>query len=694
MVRNLAIVAVILIGLLAGLIIHDHYSIPSRNLVIFYTSNLRGQIKPFSGTVLDRQYDKVGGLAFIKGFIENSAEIFNYNCDNILLLDTGDALFGTAEASLTMGEVPLTLMGKAGYDAMAIGNMEFEHGFDRLKYFVSSGNVPMLACNYRDLTATVGETFKPGIILEKGGIKIGLIGLGHANLARNTRSENIINVEISDMKTSVQQTANLLKSQGAELIILLSHQPELGAIENPETFFPEVDIIIGDMIGPVASFGSRPMICQTAPNRGAGIGMIKISHVGGKWDLARGFQRLFPIDASKISPDQELVAEISRVEAKIDSLLDEVITNSVSVFNRSFNEESAIGGLIADFMREESQTQVALQNSGGIKATIVEGPVTLRTLYDMLPFENNLVTMELKGWELENIIEESLAGKTGFLQASGINCTYSSSNPPGFRIIQIDVNDEPLEFNRNYSITVNDFMAGNDLDWPEIANAENRKVLGLMRENLVKWLRKSSQIAAPESKRFNDFEELDETLRTQALSFELASLTAPITHANGVNSEYSRLIAEVIRLETDADFGMVPVSLLINTREPLSVITPARIISDFTSSAGVKVLEMKGATLLEVTGSALGSSSVPLAFSGFSVEKSGNNQIKIYPWNSNFDPEFIYKVAVSEDFPLQIEGVYNLKSCKSQKRFNDIRRCFINGLRRRNGQVEIKRAIY
>ncbi len=694
MVRNLAIVAVLLIGILAGLIVHDHYSIPTRNLVIFYTSNLRGQIKPFSGTVLDRQYDKVGGLAFIKGFIENSAEIFNYNCDNILLLDTGDALFGTAEASLTMGEVPLTLMGKAGYDAMAVGNMEFEHGFDRLKYFISSGNVPMLACNYRDLSSAVGATFKPGIIVEKGGIKIGLVGLGHADLPRNTRPENIMNVEISDMRTSVQETASLLKSQGAELIILISHQPEIGAIENPEKVFPEVDIILGDMIGPVASFGSRPMICQTAPNRGAGIGMVKVSHVGGKWDVARGFQRIFPIDASKITPDQELVAEISRVESKIDSLLDEVITNSKGIFSRSFNEESAIGNLIADFMKEESKTQLALQNSGGIKSTIAEGPVTLRNLYDMLPFENNLVTLELEGWELENIIEESLAGKSGFLQASGINCTYSSSNPPGFRIIQIDVNDEPLEFNKKYSITVNDFMAGNDLDWPEIANSGKKEVLGLMRENLVKWLRQQPNIEPASSKRFNDFEELDETLRIQALSFELASLTKAISHENSVNSEYARLIAEVIRLECDADFGVVPVSLLINTREPLTLVTPARVISDFTSSQGVKVLEMKGTTLLSLTRSAIASSSAPLAFSGFSLEKMSEDQIKIYPWNGNFDPEFIYRVAVSEDFPMELEGQYNLKTCKSTKRFNDIRRCFINGLRRRNGQVEIKRAIY
>ncbi|GAB4272411.1 MAG: hypothetical protein Kow0029_10960 [Candidatus Rifleibacteriota bacterium] len=694
MVKNLAMIALLMIALLAGLIIHDYYSIPTRNLVIFYTSNLRGQIKPFTGTVNDRHYEKAGGLAFIKGFIEESAEVFNYDPANVLLLDTGDALFGTAEASLTMGEVPLTLMGKAGYDAMAIGNMEFEYGFERLKYFINQNAVSMLACNYRDLAAPIGTTFIPGKIVEKGGIKIGIIGVGHGDLARNTRPENIINIEIADLRNSVETTANQLKAQGAELIILLSHHPELGEIENPEEYFPNIDIIIGDLIGPASSFNSRPMICQTAPNRGGGIGMVKVSYIGGKWDLARGFQRIFPIDASKITPDQELVAEISRVEAKIDTLLDEVITFSEGNFSRSFNEESTIGNLITDCMKSVTGTDIALQNSGGIKSTIVEGKVTLRTLYEMLPFENNLVTIELAGWELENIIEESLTGKTGFLQASGIHCTYSSSNPPGFRIIQIDVGDDPLEFDKTYTVTVNDFMAGNDLDWPELAHARNRKVHGLMRESLEGYLRKSPVIKPSIEKRFNDFEELDETLRMQALSFELASLSAPITNDGTINSQYVRLVAEVARLETNADFSFIPLSLIINTREPLQIITPARVISDFTSDEGIKVVEMKGETLKKIVMASISSDSMPITFSGLSVEKLDNGSINIFPWNGNFDPEFLYKVALNENFPMHIEGFYDLNSLKSEKYFNDIRRSFINGLRRRNGQVEIKRAFY
>lgn len=683
-----------MICLLAGMIIYDYLQIPSRNLVIFYTSNLRGQIKPFSGTVLDRQYDQIGGLAFIRGFISDTSKAFNFNPKNVLLLDTGDALFGTAEASLTMGEVPLRLMGRAGYDAMTIGNMEFEYGFDSLKTFVSSNHVPMLACNYRDVTSPVGETFKGSLLLEKGDIKVGIVGLGHGQLARNTRQDNIVNLEIVDMKTSVQKSAAMLREKGAEVIILLSHHPEVGGLENPAEIFPEVDIIIGDLIGTGAVVSGRPMICQTAPSRGGGIGMVKISHVGGKWDIARGFQRIFTVDASKTTPDNDLAGEISRVEAKIDSLLDEVITTSNSNFSYSYTEESAIGNLIADCMRETAGTQVALANSGGIKTSLGSGPVSLRHLYDILPFENNLVAIEMFGWQLENLIEESLSGKTGFLQASGITCTYSSSNPPGFRIIQIDVDNRPLEFNATYSVAVNDFMHSNDFDWPELSNAGEAKVKGLIRENLEKFLRKKPSLSPASEKRFSDFEELDETLRIQAISYELASLSKPLSHDGTMESEYCRLVAETLRLETGADFAFVPVDLINKTSEPLDKITPARIISDFSSSEGVKVLELNGSNLEALIRSSLASTGRPLAFSGLSIEKLESDRFKILPWSGNFSSDNIYKVALTENLPTRIPGLYDLSAASSRKIFNDLRRAFINGLRRRNGQVEIRRALY
>ncbi|MGM0599915.1 MAG: 5'-nucleotidase C-terminal domain-containing protein, partial [Candidatus Rifleibacteriota bacterium] len=353
-----------------------------------------------------------------------------------------------------------------------------------------------------------------------------------------------------------------------------------------------------------------------------------------------------------------------------------------------------VGNLIADSMKKVGKTQIALQNSGGIKGEIHEGPVTLRTLYNILPFENNLVTLSLKGWELENLIEEGLAGNAGFLQSSGISCIYSSSNPPGFRIIQIDINNTPLEFNKTYSLTVNDFMAENDKDWPELYHADDKKVLGLMRENFEDYLRNQASITPKLEKRFKDFEELDETLRIQALSFELATLPESIKHNGELTSEYARLLAEVCRLETQSDFALIPASLILPTREELKVITPARVISDFASKEGIITLKLPGKIIEKIINASMDSATTPIAFSGFSVERLEAGENKIIAWDSNYNPDNIYEVALNENFPLYSEGYYDLRAYNRLKYSNDIRRSFINGLRRRNGQVKIKRAIY
>lgn len=697
MVRNLSIIAILMSSILLGLYINDHLKLPSKELVIYYTSNLRGQIKPYSGIVLDHKYDQVGGFAFIQGFINNMSKAFGYKKENTLLLDTGDALFGSAEATLLMGDLPLKLMGKMGYDAMAIGNLEFEYGFNVLQSFIKSNTVPMLACNYRDLTAPVKNTFAPSVMVKKAGANIGIIGLGHEDLAKNTRQENIENVEIINMQSAVQTAALDLKSRGAEIIILLAHHPVATQDESLANLFPDVDIIIGDMIPGKRIPSSKPVLCQTAVSRGGGVGMVKVGYLGGKWNVMGLYNNVFPVNATDIAPDTELATEIGRYESMIDSRLEEKITQSKGSFNHSYTEESSIGCLIADCMREISGAQVALTNSGGIKTSLSEGEVTLRKLYNIMPYENQLVLLEMTGAQLEDLIELSLSGKTGFLQSSGIECTYSSSNPSGFRIIQIDVDGQPLEFDATYSVAVNDFMHNNDLEWPELAQGKNPVIKGLIRENLVKNLKNKQYISPETKKRFVDFQELDETLRLQALGHSLTTLDRPYKHSNTVESDYARLLAEVIRLETKADFALMPVSLIRPSREELLSITPSKVLSDFSASqgAGVKVLELTGESLEKIVanGTSKGSAS-PLGIAGFAVEYYDDNKIKIHPWNNSFEGDATYRVAVNEHFPLKLEGVYNVTKAKSRQFSSDIRRTFINGLRTRNGKVEIKRAVY
>lgn len=694
MLKNLTTLAAVLVALLVALLVRDHLNLPTKTLTIFYTTNLRGQLNPFEGTIEDRRNLKVGGLAFIRGKMDEILKTYRLDPEHVLLLDTGDALFGSAEGSLTFGEAPFNLMVKTGYDAMAVGNMEFEYGLETLRKFSATDKLALLACNYRDVKAPLGNTFLPGKLIEKKGSKIGVIGLGHADLARNTRQEHLLELEITDMKTSVQKTASVLRSQGADLIILLSHHPGLDDRNNLSELFPDADLIIGDLISPFhASSRKRPLVCPTPYSRGAGLGLVRIPYAGGQWNLKKALRKVFIVDSSTITPDKGLSAEIGEIEAQVDTLLEKVLAEANADFEKSYDSESTIGNLLTDFMRKTASAQIGLLNSGGIKMAFPQGTISLRDLFEMLPFENSIVRVELSGWELENLIEGSLSGKGSFLQASGIHCTYSSKNPTGFRVIQTSVGDEPLEFEKRYTVAVSDFMYETHLNWPELSLGSKVSVFGLMREGLRDYLEKIGSITPDLNSRFEDVRDIDETLSLQALEIDLGPLSKPITHENSMNSEFGRMLAESLRSQTDSDFAFVQKDVVRDGMIDIDSLTPSRVVTEIPKYIGVKTIPLPGVVVNKIIQAGLASDSWNY-FSGFSLELKDGKVSKIFPWEGDFNPQKIYKVAFPQDFPMKEEGFYNLNGFKGKSIFSDLRRVFLRALRRAGGPLEIRRAVY
>ncbi|MBF0503177.1 MAG: 5'-nucleotidase C-terminal domain-containing protein [Candidatus Riflebacteria bacterium] len=727
MINRLAALAAVLMIVLLTLAVRDQMALPTKNLAIFYTCNLHGQIKPFQGDVGEYQRVNAGGFAFIRGAIDEQLRHWHIASEAALIVDSGDALFGSAESSLTLGKAPHDLMAHLSYDGMAVGNMEFEFGLDMLRTFAADGTLPMLACNYRDLKAPLGNTFIPGKIVEKAGSKIGIIGLGHSDLTRLTREENVLQIEITDAKAAVAKTATYLKTQGAELIVLLSHQPGLDRAEFVHSAFPDVDVVIGDMIGsgtvgpitmaraPGEESSDMPLICPSVPARGVALGCVRVPYMGNRWNVSHATLQNVVVDADHVTPDPELAAEVNRIEAKVDSLLEEVVAHSDGDFKRSFSDESTIGDLITDAIRAAAKTQVALQNSGGIKSSFSSGTVSLRDLYDILPFENSIAKVTLYGWQLENLIEESLSGRGTFLQASGIDCTWSSNNPPGFRIIQLAVDKQPIDFSATYTVAVNDFMLDNRQSWPDLSKAVDVTILARLREALKTHLLELKNVTPTLERRFIDIRDQDETLSRQTMEIEIASLAKPLIHTDRIDSPLACLAAELIRLETDSDGALIQHSLLsppmnasscytpnvatpcerTSFDEKMSSVTAARITALIPETAEVVTAEIPGAELRRIFESVISSAGPHLSFAGFSIELlEGGKLGRIFPWEGDFDPTKIYKIALPANFPRALPGIYDFTSCKSITAFTDIRRVLLNGLRRREGKVEPRRVIY
>jgi len=130
-------------------------------------------------------------------------------------------------------------------------------------------------------------------------------------------------------------------------------------------------------------------------------------------------------------------------------------------------EETNLGNLIADIMKNTSGADAAVINGGTIRTSIGKGKIRVSDIYDVLPFDNYLVAIRLTGQQIHDIIEHGVSGieegKGGFLQVSGIEFTYDESGKKGYRVKEILIGKTPLEADKKYTVATNDFLvAGGD----------------------------------------------------------------------------------------------------------------------------------------------------------------------------------------------------------------------------------------
>ncbi|NLM16106.1 MAG: bifunctional metallophosphatase/5'-nucleotidase [Candidatus Riflebacteria bacterium] len=694
MFRNLMMLTLALTLIMVSLYIGDFVKKPSRQIIIFYTSNLRGQIKPFSGLVGDVNYKELGGMAFIKSYIDKTVKLQGIDPANVLVLDTGDALFGTAEATLTMGETPLSIMEQVGYDAMAVGNFEFEFGMETLRKFVGLKKVPMLAANYKDLNERPGlKTFEPFLLVTKGNVKCGIIGLGLDDIARNTRQENIVDLEVKDLVTSANEAAKQLKAQGADLVILISHNPMLASHINHVQHLQNIDVVISDFVNAKMRTNEPPMICLSPPSRGAGVGVLKLTEKAGKWELNLFNNMVAFLDSSSLQPDPEINRTIASLESQLDTLLNQPLTYCKENFATKYNAESDMGNLITSLMKEITGADIAMTNSGGIKAGFSEGPLLLRNLYEAIPFDNNLFMVTLKGWEIENLVEQSLTGRGTFLQSSGIDCLYTMENPKGFRILQIFINDIPLEAESEYTVAINDFMYKNSIDWPEFSSNKTNKVCGLFRDEMRKLLRTKPAIS-PDKKQHYVLSHEGRQLHRQPLTypeFPYANLQEPDKNKD----KFRRSICELMRQEAGTDIAILPASVFKRDKNyNFSTVTPQVLVDTLYDNVDIYTLDIQGASLAKYIKERMQQMQTSeLLFTGFSLEnKSGkSSEHAIINWSGIFSEDHIYSLAITRQ---GLDDIISYAYGQPVNRFNDIRRLTVNGLKHQEGFPELRSAFY
>lgn len=257
--------AVLLLFVLSLSAQQEETSAPGEQLFILHTSDTHSRLDPIAPQAADR-YAGMGGAVRRASFIKQ----FRQQHPDVLLLDCGDISQGTPYYNLFRGEVEIKMMNLMGYDAMTIGNHEFDFGLDNMARLFRMAKFPVVCSNY-EVTGTVLEGLvKPYIILKRGHMKIGIFGLSPRlkGLVQAAKCEGVV---YKDPIAAAQQMTDLLREkEGCDVVICLSHlgirslEPEDVSDENLIGKIHGIDLILG---GHSHTFMGKPVMYQDAEGK-------------------------------------------------------------------------------------------------------------------------------------------------------------------------------------------------------------------------------------------------------------------------------------------------------------------------------------------------------------------------------------------------------------------------------------------
>ncbi|GGE39501.1 bifunctional metallophosphatase/5'-nucleotidase [Actibacterium pelagium] len=459
------------------------------SLTILHTNDFHARFEPISKYNSgcrsgDNEEGKCfGGSARLVTAVEEARSRSN----NAILVDGGDQFQGTLFYTYYKGKATAEMMNKMAYDAMTVGNHEFDDGPEVLKGFVETVSFPVLMSN-ADISAEpqIKDIIQKSTIIERGGEKLGLIGLTPQNT--DEISSPGPNVSFSDPVAAVQGEVDKLTAAGVNKIIVLSHSG-YGVDQRVAANTTGVDVIVGGHTntylsntsdraeGPYPTMvGSTAIVSAYAYGKFLGELNVTFDDDG---NVTEAVGEPLIMDAA-VTEDAATVARVAELAKPLDEIRNKVVAQAATGIDGDRSncryKECQMGNLVADAMLDrvkDQGIQIAIQNGGGIRASIDEGEVTMGEVYTVLPFQNSLATFQLTGAQIKDALENALAQyddpeKDGrFAQIAGMKYTAVTGNAAGERVtevmVMIDGSYQPMEMDKTYGVVSNDFLrAGGD----------------------------------------------------------------------------------------------------------------------------------------------------------------------------------------------------------------------------------------
>ncbi len=426
--------------------------------------------------------------------------------ENVLVLDAGDVITGRPESNFFDAEPDFMGLNYMSYDALGIGNHEFDKGFDHLmNNLIPIFDNPVLNANiiYKKDESLV---FDPYTYIEMGDITIGIFSVVTPDVLETTLPAHVAQFDVRNPIEVAKEIVPDLR-QNADIVIALTHlgyyegyseavQKNMIGDEDLAREVDGIDLIIG---GHSHTFFKEPVKINNtwinhAQEWGLYLGRVditvtdgEITSVGGanipvniknkvkegeeyKYVTEDGKYYYEIVDYYKVEYPIEENSQLSEVLYpyldEVEAKLSEVIGSSAGVFpfdkQASRSDDYPIANMVCDGMREQTMVDIVLQNAGGVRTGLDKGDITKKEIYEILPFDNTVVIIDIKGSVVMEAIEHGAAmgpGSGAFLQTSGLTWTLTEQDDGTFVPSDVKFLDgTPLDMDSTYTIATNSFM--------------------------------------------------------------------------------------------------------------------------------------------------------------------------------------------------------------------------------------------
>ncbi|MEJ6522248.1 bifunctional UDP-sugar hydrolase/5'-nucleotidase UshA [Shewanella bicestrii] len=463
------------------------------------------------------------GMAARKALVDQIRAEVSKNGGQTLLLSGGDINTGVPESDLQDAIPDFTGMNKIGYDAMAVGNHEFDNPLSVLDMQRRLAEFPMLAANIYRKNAEGGQGeryFEPYKVFDINGLKVAVIGLTTEDTAKIGNPEFISDLIFTDPKVEVAKVIKEIKdAKAADIIFATTHMGHYADAQNGSNAPGDVAmaraLTKGDLQVVIGGHSQNPVCMEPgtdnksyadfkpgddcAPDQQNGTWIMQ-AHEWGKYvgradfeyfngELHLASYKLIPVNmrkldeagkkttelaGTKIEPDAELKELLSYYQEKGQAKLDEVIATTDALLDGERanvrNKQTNLGRMLAMAQSGKVSADFGVMNSGGVRASIQAGDITYRDVLTVQPFGNMVTLNEMTGTEVAaylGAVGSIQIGSGGYAQITGvkmtIDCAAKTANIS-------EINGKEFSATANYKFTVPSFNAAGGDGYPKLAS--------------------------------------------------------------------------------------------------------------------------------------------------------------------------------------------------------------------------------